>query len=212
MSKLYIDILDKNRQSLFKNLSKLVDDKWLLGGGTALALQIGHRKSYDFDIFLPTDVPQELLTKINQQLHKYKVRPVVDIPNELSILLDEKVKITFLKFPFPPLHKSPVAQSMKLFSLSDLASNKAYVIGRRGEWKDYVDLYFLLKKSNLHLNTVVKETEQRFGSNFSKKLFWEQLIYWNDLKDFKIEYIGKPVTKESIQQYFKKITLEKFSN
>lgn len=184
----------------------------MLRGGTALALQIGHRKSYDFDIFLPTDIPQELLTKVNQQLHKYKVRPVVDIPNELSILLDEKVKITFLKFPFPPLHKSPIAQPMKLFSLSDLASNKAYVIGRRGEWKDYVDLYFLLKKSNLRLDTVVKETKQRFGSNFNKKLFWEQLIYWDDLKDFKIEYVGKPVTKETIQQYFKKITLKKFSN
>ena len=104
-----------------------------------------------------------------------------------------------------------VTQSIKLFSLSDLASNKAYVTGRRGEWKDYVDLYFLLKKAGLHLDSVINETKQRFGGNFDEKLFWGQLIYWDDLKDFKVEYIGKPVAKEIIQKYFKNITLKKFS-
>ena len=50
MTKLYLDILDEPRQQVFARLT-LFTPQWTLGGGTALALQIGHRKSYDFDLF-----------------------------------------------------------------------------------------------------------------------------------------------------------------
>lgn len=211
MSNLYTDIFDQKRLSLFNSLSELIEKDWLLGGGTALALQINHRKSYDFDVFLPKQVPQKLLAKINQELSKYKVRPTVNTSGELSVLVDEEMKLTFVKFPFPSLHKPIKTQTINLFSLSDLASNKIYVIGRRGEWKDYVDLYFLLKKTNLKLNKIIKEAQKRFGGNFDEKLFWEQLVYWGDLKDFKIEYIKKSIAKESVQKYFKNLAFNRFS-
>lgn len=210
MSKLYFDILDKQRLIVFNKLKNICQKNWNLGGGTAIALQINHRKSYDFDIFLPVEIPFNLLTQINQHFYGHTIRPTVDTKQELSLFLDEKIKITFFYFPFPHLHSTVKTSSIDLFSVSDLASNKAYVIGRRGEWKDYVDLYFLLKNKNIKVDQLLKETKKRFKGNFDEKLFWEQLIYWNDLKDFSIEYVTKKIPKSKIQDYFDKLVKNKF--
>ncbi len=63
MSKLYFEILNSKQQKVFaflKEFSKL----GVLGGGTALALQLKHRKSYDFDIFMAKSITKDLLSKI----------------------------------------------------------------------------------------------------------------------------------------------------
>jgi len=99
----------------------------------------------------------------------------------------------------------------KVSTKYDLASNKVHTIGRRGEWKDYVDLFFLLKQGRLNIQRMIKETEKRFSDEFNEKLFWEQLIYWDDIKDFEIEFIGKPTPREEIQEYFKKLTKNRLS-
>ena len=108
------------------------------------------------------------------------------------------------------MHPNVQIGSLKLDSLYDIASNKAHTIGRRGEWKDYVDIYFLLSKENLDIQKIINETEKRFGAEFDEKLFWEQLVYWGDLQDFDINFIDKTVSKEKIQNYFKKLTKSKF--
>ncbi|MBU1200278.1 nucleotidyl transferase AbiEii/AbiGii toxin family protein [Patescibacteria group bacterium] len=210
MLKLHLDILDKKRLQVFQQLQEVCQKNWILGGGTAIALQLNHRKSYDFDIFLPHEVPTNLLTTINQAFTSYKIRPTIDTKQELSLLLTEQIKLTFFCFPFPHLHPPIKSNSINLFSLTDLASNKAYVIGRRGEWKDYVDLYFCLLGKHVNIYTILKETEQRFKGNFDKKLFWEQLVYYQDLKDFKIDYVGKTTSKNTIQNYFEDLTKTKF--
>jgi len=209
MLKPHTEILDKKRLSLFKKLKTIVQNNWIIGGGTAIALQIIHRKSYDFDIFLPDVIPPNLLLKINKRL-KSQIRPVINTEQELSVIVDEQVKLTFIKFPFPPLHKPVKTSFINIYSLPDLASNKAYAMGRRNEWKDYVDFYCLLTKAGINLEKTINETKKRFGGNFDEKLFWEQLVFWKDLKDFQIEYIGKTIPKIRIQKYFKNLTLKKF--
>ena len=59
MTKLYLDILDDRRKRLFSML-KSFEGEWVLAGGTALALQIGHRKSIDFDLFSPKPISRTL--------------------------------------------------------------------------------------------------------------------------------------------------------
>ncbi len=190
---------DKKRLEIFHRLKEFSNDG-VLAGGTALALQIGHRRSYDFDILMPAPLPKILLARL-KKLGKFNIRPTVDTTNELTVFLDEKVKLTFLYFPFPPLHLPIRTDSINLYGLADISSNKAYTIGRRGEWKDYVDLYFLLQKG-LNIRKIVEETKSRFGGSFDEKLFWEQLVYWGDLKDFKIDFVGEETKKVKIQEYF----------
>lgn len=65
-------------------------------------------------------------------------------------------------------------------SLLTLAAMKAYALGRRSKWKDYVDLYFLLK-GYYQLEDVIRKANEIFGDLFSEKLFRAQLSYFDDV-------------------------------
>ena len=209
MSKLHFEIFDPQQFEIFHRLPDVVERGYLVGG-TALALQIGHRRSYDFDIALPDEVSPTLLKTLNTGYSDFRLRTAVDSKAELTLILHEATKLTFFAFPFPPLHPPVSIGTIPLYSLADLASNKAYVLGRMGEWKDYVDLYFLLEHVGLKLKTILSETSRRFAGNFDEKLFWEQLVYWKDLRDFEIEYLGKSVSKDKLQEYFRKLVQRRF--
>ena len=209
MSKIYPEILDRKRQQIFYSFRK-VSTKAILIGGTALALQIKHRRSFDFDLITEKPIEKNLLPRLNRVFSSDTIIPQVDSPNELTVKVGE-VKITYFHYPYPNLHPTIKTEFVNLYSLDDLASNKVHAIGRRGEWKDYVDLFFLLKQERLNIQRIIEETEKRFSGEFNEKLFWEQLIYWDDIKDFEIEFIGKPTPREEIQEYFKKLTKNRLS-
>lgn len=67
MSKIYPEILAPERQSVFERLVSFQDDGYL-AGGTALALQIRHRRSYDFDIFVPQTITSQFKRKVREVL------------------------------------------------------------------------------------------------------------------------------------------------
>lgn len=64
--------------------------------------------------------------------------------------------------------------------LIQLAAMKAFALGRRSKWKDYVDLYFLLKEK-FTINDITKRSNQIYGELFSEKQFRAQLMYFKDI-------------------------------
>lgn len=201
--KLHFNLFPKSTRQIFLDLGKIAPEG-VLGGGTAIMLLLAHRQSFDLDVFLEKPIPKNLLVKLKLFYKKRLALPIMDSENELSVIITPKIKLSFIYFPFSPLHPLIKTESMPVFAPQDLASNKAYVIGRRGAWRDYVDLFCLLK-SGLSLKKVVTETGKRFGGAFSEKLFLEQLTYWGDLKDFTIDYIGKEYSPREIQKYFQEL-------
>lgn len=145
MSKLHFEIFNEARKSAFRRLAEF-KDVGILAGGTAISLQLGHRYSYDFDVFTSKLIVKNLSTKVTKAFGR-NIQKLVDSPEEFSFLTLKKVKISFVHFPFSGLHRPIKTKTIPLFNLKDLASNKAYVVGRRGEYRDYVDLFFLLKKA-----------------------------------------------------------------
>jgi len=199
MSSLYFEIFDKPRIDAFRKLS-VFKARGILAGGTAVALQLGHRYSYDFDVFTSKKIPKKLLGEI-VDVFGDKIEKLVDQTTELSFLTPGKVKVSFIQFPFPLLHPVVKTKSLSLFNLKDLASNKAYTIGRRGEYRDYVDMFFLLK-SGLSLKKIIKESKERFFGAFSERLFLEQLVYFDDLEDKKVDLLKDNFTSEEILEFF----------
>jgi len=200
MLKLYTDFLDKNRLDVWRKLGNF-SDMGSLAGGTALALLLNHRKSFDFDIFSDRPINKNLLLKAREIFGANNIEIVIDSEDELSILYKDQIRMSFVYFPFKPLHPLTPTYSLQIFNVRDLLSNKAYAVGRRGAWRDYADIYWCLKKRIVDLPNLILETKKRFLGIFSEKLFLEQLVYFEDINDFAIEWIGKKVGNDEIKKY-----------
>lgn len=196
ISKIYLNILDQKRQEVLSKLQPILAD-FVLGGGTALALQIKHRQSFDFDFFTLKPIEKNLLEKVSQ-LGFSNIETIFDTENELSLIIDRTIKITFLLYPFSKIFDRVFSgQNMRIFSLSGLAAQKAYTIGRRGVWRDYYDVFSLLNNHYFTLKEVVELATQEYGDIFNSKLFLSQLVYFHDIHDFEIEPIESGLTIKS---------------
>lgn len=202
ISNIHLELLDKERLEVLGKLTPLAVD-FILGGGTALALQLAHRKSFDFDFFSSSQISEKLLEKLSKVLSVENV--VVDTRDELTFFTTSDVKITFLYYPFKPLFEPIKADSgLKLFPIKEIALQKAYTIGRRGEYRDYFDLYTILKGGYINLKEIITGGKQAYNGAFDEKLFLEQLVYYGDIRNFDVTPVSKAKlpTPDEVKQYF----------
>jgi hypothetical protein len=90
-----------------------------------------------------------------------------------------------------------------------LAALKAYALGRRSKWKDYVDLYFIIK-SGVSLKRIISRADKIFGNNFNEKIFRVQLAYFKDI-DYseKVDYLpGFEIADERIKKELIQMSLK----
>lgn len=199
------DVLTKEQLKLLPLLKDFSAD-FSLAGGTAAALQIGHRESIDFDLFSSKEFDNFKLR--NKIVKKHKIEFVyVDHKGEFTVSVNG-VKLTFLHYPFKVKFSKRLDDIIKMADLETLAALKAYALGRRAKWKDYVDLYFILNFW-APIDKVVKKTAEIFGPEFNEKNFRSQLAYFKDI-DYseKVMYLkGKEVSDEKIKKSLKEISL-----
>jgi hypothetical protein len=211
--KTHQEILDKKRAEIVAKLADLMGD-YVLGGGTALALQIAHRSSYDFDFFSKKPIDLKILDKI---IHRFKsVEVSVDSEEELTVFVEGDVKLSIIHYPFD-VYGSIVDSdlSLKIFPIRTLTAMKAYTIGRRGTFRDYFDLCSIIKneaKSETEelekLNMIMRMASDVYKSAFSKTLFLEQLVYFEDIDNFEIIGTdGKSIqnAKEKVLEFFRRL-------
>jgi hypothetical protein len=191
-------------------LVKEYSRKFYLVGGTAIALHIGHRRSIDFDLFS--------IEKLNSKLIKSKLfvsefKPVVRIfeaEEQLHYLING-VKFTFFNFNFPVPAELKFEKIVRIPTLLDLAAMKAFALGGRNKWKDYVDLFFILK--NFHsFNEIAVRAKELFSDQFNPKLFKVQISYFKDINyDEQVTYMkGFEVTEEEVKSFLTKVATEPF--
>lgn len=202
MSKIYFDVLTEGEKKEFPKLANF-RDIGVLAGGTALALQLNHRRSYDFDIFLSNPLPTSLIRKVKRIFGRIKI--INQFEEEFTFLTATNIKITFIYYPFTPLFPRISADSIKLFHFKDIALDKTYTIGRRAQYRDYIDLFFLIKEKKLSLNWLIKNAQKKFSDLFPEKIFLEQLIYFEDLTPFPIEFTGEKYSAQDIKNFMEEI-------
>lgn len=177
MSNLYIDtVLDGNRKNTLEIIKPFFND-FTLCGGTGLALLWGHRISNDFDLFSQKPIHPFFLQKITPLFICKKIS--VNTEDELTFFDRNDVKVTFLFYPFKPLHNDVYYDGVRIGSESDLIANKAYTLGRRVEIRDYIDIYEALKKYSLL--QIIQGAKDKFKSGFDEKSFLGQLSYFEGL-------------------------------
>lgn len=196
---MHLEVLDEKRKKIFPLLSNFKN--FYLAGGTALALQINHRISVDFDLFIQKEIAGGLLQKIKKVFSGFRVRPLVNNKGELTVLADD-VKITFFNSFFPPILKLIKYKNVSLLPIKEIGADKAYTIGRRGKYRDYIDLYFIFSEKHSSLSEVINLADKKYGAEFNSRLFLEQLIYLEDIKDDAILFLRSKVSKKDIQKFF----------
>lgn len=194
------EVLTKEGKEIFLLLGKFED--FYLAGGTALALQIGHRISVDFDLFSDKEINKNLFARVKKIFAGKTIILSVNNPDELTVFINE-VKVTFLFYPFPVKTSLVDFNGLKLLSPKEIAATKAYTIGRRGSLKDYIDLYFIVSEKIAALGEIIELARNKFMDEFNDRLFLEQLAYFSDIEETEIHFLKKPIGKNDLEDFFK---------
>ena len=177
-----LDILPAPQRRLWDELAA-VPPEFVLYGGTAIALHLGHRESVDFDFFG------------NKPLDPAKLVPAVPFlagaivtqrqPDTFSCTVDRGgvVKLSFFGVPgIPRLQPPHIAPDigLQVASLLDLAGMKASVVQMRAEAKDYIDIDALLTDGRIDLPTALAAARAIYGTPFSPQNTLKALAYFDD--------------------------------
>lgn len=141
---LHPETLPENTLNVFVRLKGMIKtDRFVLAGGTALALQLGHRISEDLDFFTSRRFSSE---ELFQKIKRRKLSPVVLQEGKGTLtVLAEGVKLSFFHYDYPFQEKPVVFEGIPIADVVDIASMKIIAINQRGAKRDFVDLYFILQ-------------------------------------------------------------------
>jgi Nucleotidyl transferase AbiEii toxin, Type IV TA system len=152
--------------------------KYYLVGGTAIALHIGHRESIDFDLFTDKVIERNKIKKAVAD-SKFQSSLIIELPDQIHFIMNE-VKLTFFQFPYKIPAVSQFENIIKMPDLLTLAAMKAFALGGRGKWKDYVDLYFIIK-DHYSIAEIAHRAKELFDQSFNPLLFYKQICFFADI-------------------------------
>ena len=117
---------------------------------TGLALQIGHRDNVDFNFFTLRDFDTNHLFKEMKMVFTGKtVKKIQEDMNTLSVLIDKEIMISLFRYEYDLIEECIETKDMKIASISDIGCMKCSAIISRSLSKDYIDLYFIIKRMGL---------------------------------------------------------------
>lgn len=199
---MHAEALTKQAAVLFPRFAKFKG--FYLVGGTALALQIGHRLSVDFDLFSFDELPPNLLQRIKRVFPVSSIVVTYRAPEQLDILVNN-IKTTFFHYEYSVVDSFVMHQDVCLASILEIAAMKAFAVGKRLAYKDYVDWYFLLKEEYVELQDVIPFCQKKFGNDFNDRLFLGQLASLEDIPTQKIDFLRDSVDRITIQRFLEAV-------
>lgn len=182
---MFYDILDKKRIEILP-LFRALKERFYLAGGTGLALQLGHRDSVDFDFFTQEHFDTyKLYTEILEIFDGRKITKTLEEKDSLGLVVDDEIKFSVLRYPYP-LVDSPIdTENLRIASVEDIGCMKLSAITSRSVEKDYIDLYFILKK--ISLEKLLSKVQIKMP-DLDQNLILKSLVYFDDISSEKIIY------------------------
>jgi hypothetical protein len=194
----HINILPENQLQLFENLASqpFIND-FYLAGGTGLALQIGHRRSLDFDFFIPGDF--ETTDVINKLISIGKYQRDNEERNTINGSLDN-VRISFFGYKYQVIDDFKVFNKIRLAGLRDIAGMKLEAIAGRGSKKDFIDMFFLLKQFTLEEIFTFHKMKYGIGLN-NQYHHLKSLVYFADAEAEAMPAMIKPLYWSDVKKH-----------
>ena len=196
---LHYETVDEDTLGLLKQLQSLgILSEMRLVGGTSLALQIGHRKSIDIDLFGNLSAEYENL--IDELKTLGEVVPLKNSKNIHSLLINN-IKVDIVNYEYKWLTNKITIDNIQLASIEDIAAMKLNAIIGRGSKKDFIDLFFILK--NYSLATLMDFYTKKYndGSTF---LVLKSLTYFEDADMEEMPFMFNNIDWQTIKDNIKK--------
>lgn len=180
--KLHLNILPPAQRRLWNELS-CIPGYFVLYGGTALALRLGHRQSIDFDLFAFRDLSISVLPDTMPFLRE--AQTIQQQANTLSVLVDREGPVSVSFFGLPKLFSlvepdRAEDNGLRIASLLDLAATKVAVVQVRAEAKDYLDIDALLTSGSINLTNALAAAIKLYGPTFNPQISLKALSYFAD--------------------------------
>ena len=197
---LHLVTIEPYTLGLLKNLMARPHlDKFFLVGGTALALQMGHRKSIDLDLFTLEDFDQEILLKQLQTEFEVNVRS-----SSPSIFITEidSIKVDFVRHRYALQYPMLIIEGVRMPDIKDIAPMKLDAVTKRGSKKDFYDIYFLLQQMTLPEMLDLYNNKYKLSTMFH---IIKSLTYFDDAEeDIQPIAFDKKITWLKVKRFIQK--------
>jgi hypothetical protein len=149
-----------------------------LAGGTGCALRIGHRISRDFDFFSQNEFE---IFPVQNSLRNLG-RLVIDYSDSNTLVgRFDGTKISLFHYAYALIESLCEDRGVRIASLVDIGCMKIDAISSQGTKRDFVDLFFILKKIGLDLKTFFANFERKYGPDgFNRHHVLKSLVYFED--------------------------------
>lgn len=195
---LFYKTIDPGTLQLLKQLQSepILNGKRLVGG-TALALQLGHRNSVDLDLFGDGHIESEEIRDALSDEHRLTI---VKESRNINIYLVDGVKVDIVNYRYDWIDDPVVADGITLAGIKDIAAMKIAAIVGRGTKKDFIDIYFLLRRFSLQEILVLYMQKYSDGSLF---IAMKSLSYFQDAEADPMPVMFEEVSWDTVKAVIK---------
>ncbi len=204
--KLHLDIMPRATKKAFLRcveLPWLQDSSWYLAGGTALALQVGHRVSVDLDFF--TEEKDFSVEEMERLLMSSGEWTTTLIERGTLYGIFEGAKMSFIAYPFfHPSENRLRCGAVTLVSPEDIAAMKIVAVSQRGKKRDFIDLYWLAQ-NRISLEDAIRLSVERYpDQHHNLPHFLKSLVYFVDAEEDPMPNVFFSVDWKTVKVFFEK--------
>lgn len=193
---LFVNTLPGKTKKLSKRLQEVDFLKpFYLSGGTALALQLGHRESENLDFFSQKIFDPQ---KFQQNLLTIGELSGVEMSEGMLNYFFQEAQLQFLHYPYKLLEATVDWRGLALSSVVDIACTKLVIISTRGSKKDFVDLFFILKEYSL--DELFRNVARKYKEiNHNQTHILKSLVYFKEAESQPMPRMHKEVIWDEVK-------------
>lgn len=197
---MFEQVLPGNTKTILALLeeSKVIQEAYL-AGGTALALQLGHRISYDLDFFTMEEFEAEVLLPEVKNISNFKLEKI-SWRTILGKFDDVKFSIFYYEYPF--FYPTKKFGKINILDARDIAAMKIAAVASRGVRRDFVDLYFLCKEV-ISLEETIELYDKKYKNLATTSMhIMKSLTYFEDAEDQDMPHMLKKLDWREVEIFF----------
>ena len=202
---LHLDTLPRATKRAIERLKEakfVARPNWYLAGGTALALQAGHRQSEDLDFFCTQEFNESVLER-----ELFETGEWVTSMRDEGTLYGEFMgaKASFIFYPFfKPSEEKIYFGKISILTEHDIAAMKIIAISQRGKKRDFIDLYWYVLNRDPLLSVIQRALRQYLEKEHNVPHILKSLVYFEDAEADPMPKLFFKADWKTIKSYFKK--------